>query len=200
MLDVWYHVLSLVDTIGELLTLRSVCADANEAFMQHVLHASVHCVRPRATLIPLLCMACGAKERHCIGYRHDEFPRRVLLFCDRADCFLAALGRFAFDARHERLHPFVDAPADMRVWVPRSSGGWSPGRVRDNTPIYEGNMVAVDFASDVVLGTRPSTSPALPDALDLCKKVPAAQLGVRLAPTRTFARLFAREWPELCID
>ena len=148
-------------------------------------------------------MACGRADPvlRCIAYLQDDHPRRLLLHCDKGACFVRALRRFAYDARCEGVRPFAHVPGrdglPTDVWVPRSRGGWSAGRLRPHVTLFPSDakgsddgrwLVRVEFEEAV--RTRPPDDDTPPPGF-VCtqhKAVDAAAFGIR--PSARFAAIF----------
>lgn len=155
--DMWGYIFKFLysENIRTSLNLR-INKTSNDAFLK--LLGEHHNIFPRRTFIQMnVCMHCDrleAEDIGCITYLHDAYlPRRQLVFCKRLECLLHAVGRFIKDANDERLFPLVKFE-DKKVWIPRSSGGFSVGQILKHSPISvdkKGNMCAFATMSDKIV-------------------------------------------------
>ena len=157
--DIWGYLFTFFysESIETSLNLR-VNRSSNDAFLKLIKKQPN--IYPQQTFIQMnTCMHCErfAKSIACITYLHDEYPKRQLLFCKKFECLLHALGRFIEDSNSQRVFPFVKFEK-KRVWIPRSSGGFSVGQIRDNSPIsidrYGNICVFVRMAEKVVFNSN----------------------------------------------
>ena len=177
--DVWgllFHLFSS-ESMDAGLRLR-LNKSSNDAFFKLIQRQPE--IYPRRTMIQMnVCMHCDRVTEHigCISYLRDEHPRRQLLFCRRLECLVHALARFIQDANKERVFPFVKFEK-RRIWVPRSSGGFSAGQIIANSPLStdrHGNICA--FARMTLkIVQNPTCEPHDNDQLTLEKKVPLSNV------------------------
>lgn len=119
--------------------LRTVSKTLNESFHEFINLQDYNDIFPRRTFISYgFCMACEcASDCQVIVYTQDEFPKRVLVFCEKPGCFGSALKRLLHDSNRENVYPFAKWKQE-EILIPRTSGGVSIGKVeRCTSPIIK---------------------------------------------------------------
>lgn len=136
------------------LQLRLVSKDFNSAFFSYITSRKTNHVMVRRTFLDLsrcgVCEGVNGNDIACFRYSYDTFPERYAFACRRTECFVTALWKFASDANICRVFPFVRWK-ETRCNIPRTSGGYSIGRVIRNSPIIHCKSKSA-FCVSVVFG------------------------------------------------
>ena len=179
--DIWVHVLS--NMLGEQtsgLQFR-INKSSNLAFL-HFISTGTFDIFPRRTFIETnRCMKCEKYDPHirCMNYIHDNYPRRMILFCNKFECFVHAMRKFIHDMNRESTYPFV-AFENRNIWIPRSSGGVSQGKVAQNSPLMidkQGHpCVIVEMENQTYVNRPQRFSENI--ILTLVKKVPIEEIDI----------------------
>ena len=103
--DIWFEIIKNVCFTCDIICIRNVESTAKEAFSCFLksIESDVHA---RRTMIQInTCMICSnfQNDIHQIVYHHDQYPKRRILYCNKASCFCNSFKRFVIDCDKENL-------------------------------------------------------------------------------------------------
>jgi hypothetical protein len=166
------------------------------AFLHMLKSADVSNTFSRRTLIETRrCMTCDRLCNHIKSYNQDEYPSRHVLCCERAKCVFSSLNRFIVDANAEECYPFV-MWANKLLWIARSDGNFSVGKVIRNSPLFRKSghsdlFVLVIFErTSVCTKTEEWKHASSPNSFELIKAVPVSWLCTSYQSLDIFTELF----------
>lgn len=130
-IDVWVLIFDEIVLYKDAFNLSKVCRNARTAFFMSI-QTPIYdkFAFPIRTFINYaVCSTCDKTSLVTTSfmYNYDEYPRRILICCDKWECMRSCLNKFFEDANQARINPFLRFSQDI-LWVPRSQSGFSVGK------------------------------------------------------------------------
>ena len=148
--DIYFNIVPFIDEKKQLFTFRRLCKDSNIEFMNFLKLMDIS-VSPQRTMIRFnVCMCCDSiiknqKNQRMLHYYFDEYPERLLLYCNKYICFLAIIKRYLNDIKYNA--PFIQFNI-ISVNLLRTSGKLIYGKIDAKKTIIRDKIIYVYVSFD----------------------------------------------------
>lgn len=143
--DAWALIFEKSEFMKDVLGASTTCRDARAAFYLAIQNPmSDSFAFPRRTFINYaLCSVCDRTSHKAtsIVYEFDEYPRRIIISCEKWECVRCSLHKFFADANASRTNPFIKCSENV-IWIPRTHSGYSVGKPCPFLMVRQGKYLA----------------------------------------------------------
>ncbi len=203
-MDIWFTILSKMNSWRDVLKMRRTERLANDAFYHMVQSCRICTCAQRTFIQSNVCMCC---EKYCdnlhhIVYTQDQHPLRRLHYCDSLPCFLASFRCYVNDSNRDMIYPYAKIPNEY-VWIPRSQQGFSLGKITGNVIVLHNNTphIKVVFSKEVYDHPNLSLDKAHMahdiEQTFVYTKLAHASVSNNIVVNKWFCRLFAFDYTSL---